>query len=778
MIDKLKGLQLTKKRSFWVLLAIQVAVLVFGIVNLFGHDAVYSYGIDDMQANFGSVLEGQGVYADESYGLTGNLVDFNVDYLPKGVYVVELKYDTDISYENMCTVSAELAPYNSFFTNGAPLQNGLAATDFEMWLTEDVIGVIVHAAYEKGSLLVEGLNIYETNALYRIYLFGICLACGLLSGGYLYYQYDKKYGVSSEKKKVFFGWLVITLMSSLTVMADYVISSGDVGYHLMRIEGLKDGILSGQFPVRIAPKWLENHGYASAIFYPEIMLLPAAFLRMIGFTVTTSYRIYMVILNGATAWIAYYSFSKMFKSSNLGLICSMLHTLSIYRIFKLITCGAIGEAHGIMFLPLIVYGFYKVFTEDHKAKEYKWCFLPLSIGFAGIIQSHMLTCELVGGFTILLCIILWKKVFRKETFWALVKTVIVACLLSLWFIVPFLDYMITGNFRIQNVSARTIQDRGLLLSHLFVSHPINGGGIFFNETGMVDSMPMGIGFTLLVVLLIWCYLVFVDKKELLSEGRLLKQEYVAGMILSVFSVMALVMTLSAFPWNRIHGMNKLFEVLVSSLQFPSRFLSIASIAIVALAGIIGMYFIRKGNGGLEKGFYFAAVLLTMTTGMYLLTDTLYTGSYAKIYNPAGMGYGYISGAEYLPHGTDQSQLVFGYPQAAENVEIEGYQQGSLAWDVNCYNQSSVDSYIKLPLLYYKGYEAIDADTGEKMKAYDGDNHAVCVEVPAGYSGIISVAFVSPWYWRVAEIINVLAFIGVVLMFKKDRKRVCLEKKEV
>ena len=39
-------------------------------------------------------------------------------------------------------------------------------------------------------------------------------------------------------------------------MTDYVIGGGDIVFHMMRIEGVKDGLVSGQFPVRIPPEWL------------------------------------------------------------------------------------------------------------------------------------------------------------------------------------------------------------------------------------------------------------------------------------------------------------------------------------------------------------------------------------------------------------------------------------------------------------------------------------------------------------------------------------------
>ena len=74
------------------------------------------------------------------------------------------------------------------------------------------------------------------------------------------------------------------------------------------------------------------------------------------------------------------------------------------------------------------------------------------MAFTGLVQSHLLTGEQVGAFTILLCLLLIKKVFRKETFCSLAKTVIYSVLLSAWFLVPFGDYMLRGDFMIQHVS--------------------------------------------------------------------------------------------------------------------------------------------------------------------------------------------------------------------------------------------------------------------------------------------------------------------------------------
>lgn len=769
MRTKISKLHLFHRKSFLVILAAELILLAFGIAGLFGKNAVYEYGRESMSAVFGEYREDLGgVYTDASYGLTGNLLNFSNLTLPKGFYKVALHYETDTDYKNLCSVDSSGMGYKGCYTNGESLHAGLSSTDFGMWLMRDTDNLNVQVSYEEGSLLVTGLTITRSNALQRMYLFGLICLILVINSAYVFRAYDGAYGVSKENKSVIFGILMITVFASLPVMVDYALNSGDLIYHLMRIEGLKDGILSGQFPVRIAPKWLEDHGYADAIFYGQIMLLPAAIFRIIGFTVLTSYRMYIVLLNLATALMAYFCFKGIWKSKYAALLSSMLYTLSVYRICKTFMTGALGETLGILFLPLALYGFYRIFTMDTRDRRYKWSFLPLALGFAGLVQSHLLSAELAGGFGVLLCIVLWKRVFRRQTLLELVKSVLCCILLSAWFLVPFADYMLTGDFVIQHVSARTIQERGLYLAHLFSSLHFAGGNAILGETGMQASMPYGVGFALLAVWLLWLYLLFVQKKRFQEKGYLERRELAAGVIAAVFAGIAMVMSLEVFPWDWLQSTCRPAAVLVSSLQFPHRTLTIATLLLVLLAGLLYRAAERCGDKKWCCGVGGLLIGLTLLTSLFTMDDALYKIGFTRIYNAAGMGYGYISGAEYLPYGTDQTQLVYHDPDVSENVTLEGWEKGALSYDVGCVNDSSQDGYLQLPLLYYKGYQAYDGEAGERLEVYDGDNHFVSVRIPAGYSGIVTVRFVSPWYWRLAELVSALSLIGVVLLYRRSR----------
>lgn len=755
LIQKIKALQIGKRKMFRRMLLIEGILILVGIVGLFGKNNVYEYPSDNVTMATGTYQQDMQIE--------------NLSLKP-GVYRVQLHYDTDTNMKNFCNVEDDTLEYRMLRCSGEHFYQGLHETDFQIWLLQKSDHLRISVTYGgEGSFTINGLTIRETNAMAAILLFCILVFSLLTDLLYLYVQYDREYRISIAQKGIHFGLALLLLSSSLPLLQDVMISSGDLGYHMLRMMGVKDGILSGQFPVRIAPKWQQGYGYASSIFYGETLIYVGALIRLLGFSYITSYRLFILFINVLTILVAYYSFRKIFEDRYIGLLCTMLYTLSVYRISKTFICGSLGETFGILFLPLIACGFYLVFTRDITGREYRFSWIPLTIGFTGLIQSHLLTGEQVGAFTILLCLILLKRVFRRQTFLSLAKTVIYSILLSAWFLVPFADYMLRGDFVIQHVSGRTIQYRGLYLSHLLFTFFRNGTNVFYSDNGMADSQPMGLGIALVVTLILWCGMLFFRK-----TSHLCKEEKVLGKIAGAFAFLSLWMTLSVFPWDKIQSINEITATLVSSIQFPNRFLTIATLCTVLLAGVIA----KEIKGQYEtKGlqFYFAGmVVLTICSGMYLMNDMLQTTDVYRIYDEKGMGSGYIAGAEYLPYGAEPSQFSTHDPYAGENVEITDYQKDGIIIEMNCRNQGGGTETVELPLLYYYGYHAYDKASGQELAITTSDNFAVCVEVPAGYEGTIHVAFYSPWYWRVAEVVSVLSFIalaaGVILEKKQERKQ--------
>lgn len=761
--------QLYKKnnKTFRVLLLTELILLLLSVCGLFGEKEVYTYSLDDMTVRYGVLTDASdGIYTDASYETTGNMVDFENIALPQGTYRVCLQYETDTDMINGCTVSDVTLGYKSLLTNGDLLYKGLNQTNFEMWLFHGTKNLIVHTTYGgEGSMLIKGLTIYETNALAGMRIFIFLLVLAAIDILFIAFMYDRTYGISTESKTAAAGLIVTIIYASMPVLADYLVSTGDTTFHLWRIEGMKDALLTGQFPVRISSEWQYGYGYAAPIFYGETFLWPAALLRIIGFPVDISYRLYLILISTVTVLVSYICFKKILKSGYLGLFCSALYSVSVYRIHKTYIRGSLGEAMAMMLLPLLVYGFYRVFTDDIEDKNYKFNYIVLVIGFSGLLQSHLLTGEMAGAFTILLCIVMIRKVFRKKTFVVLAKTVIYSLLVSAWFAVPFADYLLTGDFMIQHASGRRIQERGIYPAQLFRTFFSTGDNVHFAETGAYLSDAVGIGMAQVAVLVLWFVLEFFG-----YTAQMDKKYRKTGRVLALMSSISMVVSLSVFPWDKIQFSNQIAATLVSSLEFPDRLLTIANVCLALLAGIIGKYLLEKKI--FYRVGYFAGIMIIMVCGSgYLLSSIMYQTEFARIYNEEGMGFGYVSSGEYLPYGTDIYELTFRAP-SGEGISVDSYTRNGLTLNIKCKNTTEEDCGMEVPLLYYKGYCAVDKAMNEKMNVYAGNNQAVTVTVPAGFDGEIIVKFVSPWYWRVAEAVSLISVIALTASVLRHRRRKC------
>lgn len=141
-----------------------------------------------------------------------------------------------------------------------------------------------------------------------------------------------------------------------------------------------------------------------------------------------------------------------------------------------------------------------------------------------------------------------------------------------------------------------------------------------------------------------------------------------------------------------------------------------------------------------------------------------------------MGYGHIAGAEYLIEGTDYDRLTFAGVEASDGVEIYDYGKSYLDVAFGCANPTDEDGFVDLPLLLYKGYRAVDADTGGRMQVCAGENQVVRVVVPGHFEGKLEVSFVPPFYWRGSELVSVCTVAVLAAAWQKCRRRICLGRK--
>ncbi|MBR1852214.1 MAG: hypothetical protein IJ794_03405 [Lachnospiraceae bacterium] len=674
--------------------------------------------------------------------------------LGRGTYRVELQYEYAGDSFNPGSVEILVVDggYRSVFANGIPIYAGTTGNSLEF--TVAARDAVVRIAAEREEKLVfTAVELVKTKGAYFKEICAVLCLSLLLNLLVLAKGYQDKFGLSDRTKAVWIAIPFVTLLASFPSLTDYHIMGADMIFHLMRVEALKHAILNGELHVRMQSLWLAGHGYANSFFYGDTLIFVPAVLRVLGFTADFAFRLFIVMLNLLTACIAYYSFGKMFGDYRIGIFGCVLYTLAPYRIYNCYNRSAMGEFAAMTFLPLLIYGFYRIYTADSKERSYRWSFLIPVIGFSGVIQSHMLSCEMAGIFTVILCLMLWKKTFTKEIFIQLCGVVVATALINAWYIVPCLDLMAADAYYFGHNANVFIQDRGVYLWQFFYTLQAAGSSSKYPETGFMDAEPIGMGIAMLAGVFVLLFLLWKHRWD--AQEKTVKY---AGIVVLMLLGLALFMSTSLFPWDFLsaHGLNKL----VGPIQFPTRFTSIVSILAVAVC-CFGVYVLDRqtvlvGIAGLSVLF-----------AIYQTNDIAQvSGGLIKIYDGNGLGTTAILGAEYLPEGANVSHMTWHAPKTSEGVDYMDYVKDGLQAEITVRSAAPTgkEGYIDFPMLYYKGYAAYRKDSGEKLTVGPGENYDVRVVMPADFQGAIHVGYVGMWYWRVAEIVSILTGILLISLY--------------
>lgn len=477
----------------------------------------------------------------------------------------------------------------------------------------------------------------------------------------------------------------------------------DLAFHLARIEGLSQSISSGEFLPRINYFLAEGMGYPTGIFYPELFLYPAAILRYFGFSVVTSYQLYLILLNFITFVIAYNCFYSVNKSKWGALLFSVIYGLSSYRMSDVLYRAAIGESLAFLFFPLVYVGIYQIIYGDKK----KWWIL--AIGMTGLVYSHPLSALLSCIFLLVYCLISIRPLFKdRSRLLRLVLATGAAALLSVDVYLPMLEQVLFQRLRMQDVSmfylAKEAQSIGEYLSIAY-------NNIGYNNIGILIPIGLLIGLIYL-------------KKESKENQRLL-----------FIAILFFFLATSYFPHALFHG------TFFNAIQFPWRYFLIVTFLV---CWFVADSLVKVNKLTFKTRTTLVGLLLLLTIGLNLqnqLQLNKFRPTTAKQFEQLdGNSLGY--GKEFLPSGMEAwatPTSLLSEPQA--HVEITNMSRNSNAFFLH-YNVSSSTRLI-YPILYYKGYVAEVNGTEkavEDAESYKGTNMHGLVQVTVKGKGTVLV-----WY---------------------------------
>lgn len=755
----MKMSDMEKKKKIMLLLILAEIVLVIAGTYLYSRrkptDIVFSQ--EELTLDTGE----EGYYVDMSFGdkrLQTPILD-----LPWGIYRIEIRYQSEGSVK-VYVADAEYGN-NNISGNIQLYEEGVSTADF--WVGYGDTGMRVYGelrddAWDGCYLLIDSIYIMDSPLALRSFIFYLLLFCLVLDGVLAIAMGLARLGIKDEDRIAAKLLLLLIVAESVPLMMNYLPSSPhDLGFHLMRIEGVRAGLESGMLPVRIQPNWLGGHGYAVSVFYGDLFLYIPAILRILGMSVQSAYQFYVLLVHIATAWLAYYCFSRM-TTKKAGLFGAMLYSLNIYRLTCVYTRAAVGEYTAMVFLPVILYGFWKVYRLPEGSREQKRSWMTIVLGCTGVLMCHMITCEMVALFIIAACVLLWKKTFRRDVFLTLAKAAGVLFLLNIWFLVPFLDYMNSGTYLINDPAEYRpykLEGRAAYVPQLFMNVYGAKEGSVSSETGIGNEMPMTTGIALLGVLAGWFLFDVWNKKEEKKKDRL-------PHLLAAFGIVSLFMVTSLMPYTGIVKVLPFLELPARSLQYPWRFLTMAGIFLAALGSCL-----LSGEEGNRRKRLFAAAVACVAFWQAITYTSLFlqnnTPSY--IYSEGNLSTYGVSVGEYLPLGCNTEDLVNQLTYDANAVEVSGWERRGNEIIVNAENLTEESQQIEVPFLYYKGYEAID-QTGENLTVFAGQSGRMSVSLPADFEGSFTAAFREPWYWRICELISAATAVSMALSGRKFFRR--------
>lgn len=585
----------------------------------------------------------------------------------------------------------------------------------------------------------------------------------------------KKYFKDHENLVVIIVFLVTMIVALSPIISRYCLKGHDSEYHLLRIEALKEQILMGKPFSKVNSFYFGGAGYASSMFYSDLLLYIPALLRVIGVTIKASYHSYIAICVILTFMSASFCVRKMTGSKYAGLLSGILITLCPYHMDDVFVRGAAGEYMAFIFLPIAIYAVYNILYENMD-KPYLFV-----IGFTGLILSHPATTLMCVTVALGAFIIKFKSfISDKKLILRVVISAIITFGITAFYLIPMFEQFVSGTFKVSE----------------------NWSDMQYAATSLVatlsDTFPC-VGFMPVAILVLR---VFVSKKDMkiLAFSDILMA---AGVIFTILS-------LDIIPWDRIGRF-------LSFVQFPWRFFIMSStlfvmadaIIIYALIEIVTKKECEKNENSDEsrkneesdssvaindkesnigKVIYMKRDLVAWEITFVLIiaifsqmamnrqmVNTMGYYDYSDDYYSYKPHTATVIGGEWLPTAvTDLDKLVEDSDIAVSSTEAElsvTRDSGDVIVDIPVHFD-----YVDVPLVYYKGYEAVlETSVDDSYRVVkclvtgEGKNGLARVYIGENEKGILTVYYKGTTLMLISNIISLLS-IAVAIVFIIRRKK--------
>lgn len=503
----------------------------------------------------------------------------------------------------------------------------------------------------------------------------------------------------SEKNIIYYIIiLIVSLLVSIPFLKISLLGTGDTTLHLLRIIGFSEAVENSEFPFIITPFFCNNFGYATNLFYPQLVTYIPYLLKIF----TKSYEnamelfaFFTIFLSGITM----FNFTKQIsKNKIIALISSVIYLTFPYRFECIYERFAIGEFTALIFIPVLFQGLYNLIEED-KSKHYL-----IAVGTIGMLLCHTITTLYAAVFCVIYIMFNFKKIFKKEVIKLCIVNAIFIILVSAFFTIPLLEHKLAADYAIFNAEimrgeGEDVWDNSASLKQLLT------------DEGSSKTVSFVIG----VPIIIYTLLGFFAYRKLSIEN---KNWYGKFLLLSIIS---LFMVTKLFPWMVMPNT-------LTMVQFTWRILVFVNLFISPICAI-NIYTIVKNIKNRKIAIAFLAmcmIVLALFTYKTLNNFVKEKAENEKKYesyeqrildnpniSPMAINREYLStkalrnNCKYIRERADKVYVLSGKC----NVLNEEKQALNLNFSIENFEET----ILELPYLYYLGYEIELEQSGNTIK---------------------------------------------------------------
>lgn len=516
----------------------------------------------------------------------------------------------------------------------------------------------------------------------------------------------------------------------------------DILYHLNRIEGVRLALLSGHYPAAVYSNFFGGEGYGSPLFYPDLLLVIPAFLRILGLSPVAVFKVTAALFAALLAIVCKYAMKLVTGRWESALAGTALFTMSQFVLADLMVRAGFSSYLSYVFLPLLLAGLYDFFALKG---ERPWL---IGLALGGLILTHTLNAFLGVLLTVIVTLLmLCTKAGRQAlTDPARIRRLLIAALVTLaltaWYWMPLLEQMMSGTDFVYRHPWADVSEFTQSFEDFFVLT-----GYFFNVA------HVGIGVPILVFITVRLFAgaphdAAIGNLECPEPGRYIARtprdaRVVFGDLCYFLGLFLLAAMTKLLPWGALS------HTPLNQLQFTFR---LYPWALIFLCFGIAQCFARIMARGEAKG----AAGFTPASLAILITSLILASAFGIVQNRT------VSTAD------DEAFHCI----TQETLEEESGSVGRGEWlpaafdtDVESWAETIDQDGLTIPArIWYKGYRAeITSSDGTRteLATFMGDDGRVHVDNPEGLTGEITITYHRTFCQAFSLFLSILALVLLI-----------------